>query len=59
MNKLRFGKEWKEDILGLSKEHMFILFKSLCIRLVILEKDFKEAKTKIEEYEKNCKNISI
>ena len=52
MSKLRFGKEWKENILGLPKDHMFILFKSVCIRLVIMEKDLKKAKKEIEDVNK-------
>jgi hypothetical protein len=56
MSKLRFGKEWKEDILNLSKDHMFTLFKSVCVQLVITEKDLQDAKKEIEEYEKVIKN---
>jgi len=52
MKKLRFGKEWKEDILSISKEEMFILFKSVCIRLAITEKDLKDTKEELSEYKK-------
>jgi hypothetical protein len=55
MRKLPFGKEWEEDILSISKDEMFILFKSVCIRLLIIEKDFKEAKKEIEEYKELLK----
>jgi len=49
MKKLRFGKEWKEDILSIPKEEMFILFKSVCIRLAITEKDLQDAKKELKE----------
>jgi hypothetical protein len=52
MSKLRFGKEWKEDILSIPKDEMLTLFKSVCIRLLITEKDLKDAKKEIDEYEK-------
>ena len=53
MSKLRFGKEWKEDILSIPKDEMFILFKSVCIQLVIMEKDLKEVKGELEELKPN------
>ena len=53
MSKLRFGKEWKEDILSIPKDEMFILFKSVCIQLAIMEKDLKEAKKELEELKPN------
>lgn len=55
MSKLRFGKEWEEDILNLSQNHLFTIFKWVCIRLAIVEKDLKEARKEIEEYEKVIK----
>jgi hypothetical protein len=47
--KLRFGKEWKEDILSLSKDEMFILFKSVCVRLCTTEKDLNDVKEQLSD----------
>lgn len=57
MKCLRFGKEWKEDILSITKDDMFVLFKNVCIRLVITEKDLKDTKIALEEAEKELKQL--
>lgn len=56
MRFIPFGKDWERDILGIPKEEMIILFKSVCIRLLIIEKDLFEAKKEILEYKKIIKN---
>jgi hypothetical protein len=56
MRFIPFGKDWEKDILEIPKEEMFILFKSMCVRLICTEKDLKEAKKQISEYELIIKN---
>lgn len=56
MRFIPFGKDWEKDILGIPKKKMLILFKSVCIRLICAEKDLKEAKKQISEYESLIKN---
>lgn len=55
--KLRFRKEWKEDILSLSKDEMFVLFKSVCVRLVITEKDLAAVTEQLDETEKELGEV--
>ena len=54
---LRFGKEWKDDILSIPKNEMFTLFKSVCIRLCITEKDLKDTRKQLVETEKELKSL--
>ena len=56
MRFIPFGKDWEKDILGIPKEKMLTLFKSVCIRLLTTEKDLKEVKKQISEYELIIKN---
>jgi hypothetical protein len=46
---LPFGKDWEEDILSLSKEHMFRLFKMACIRLLIAQKELSSTKKELSD----------
>jgi len=39
MRFIPFGKDWENDILGIPKEEMLILFKRVCIELLITKKD--------------------
>jgi hypothetical protein len=54
--KLRFGKEWKEDILSIPKNEMFELFKKTCVNLAIVGKDLGDANKRIKELEAELKN---
>ena len=58
MKNLRFGKEWQEDILSISKNEMFILFKWVCVQRVIVEKDLEDARRQITELEKELKELN-
>lgn len=55
--KLRFGKEWKDDILSLSKDETFVLFKNICVNLVTTEKDLRNVREQLLDTEKELSEV--